>query len=84
MHRPLHLSALRSRLTCAVSDLRSGTDEDGVSRFLNGDDPPKLDCLIADLEATPYFEEKVLSKFKGKYWKAMCDYAHTGGLHVQQ
>ena len=36
------------------------------------------------MEGTPCFEEKVLSQIKGKYWKAMCDYAHTGGLHVRQ
>ena len=48
-------------------------DEEGVSRFLNGDGPPKFDCLIADLEASPYFEEKVLSQIKGKYSEAMCD-----------
>jgi hypothetical protein len=36
------------------------------------------------LEETPAFSEKVLSSIKARRWRAMCDYTHTGGLHVQR
>jgi hypothetical protein len=58
--------------------------DDKVGRFLNGDEPPKIDALLSELEATPGFAEKVLSGLKQKHWRAMCGYTHTGGIHVQR
>ena len=58
--------------------------EPQVSRFLNGKEPPKLDNLLAALEATPGFAENVLSTLKKRHWSAMCAFTHTGGLHVQR
>ena len=52
-----------------------------VEAFLQGKEPPKVDCLIAELEMV---EEAELSKIKQKIWKSMCAYTHTGGLHVQR
>jgi hypothetical protein len=59
-------------------------NEDMVNRFLQGEEPPSLRDLLAELEGTSDFEKKVLSQVEQLYWKAMCDYAHTGGLHVRQ
>ena len=53
-----------------------------VKKFLEREESPKLDELIASLESTDDFEIKFLSEFKRKYWFPMCDYAHTGGRHI--
>jgi len=55
-----------------------------IKRFWSGKEPPKIDKMLADLEATSSFKEKVLSQIKKRSWKAMCSYTHTGGLHVQR
>jgi hypothetical protein len=55
-----------------------------VEAFLKGKEPPKVDCLLAELEMLDSFNQKVLSQIKQKTWKSMCAYTHTGGLHVQR
>lgn len=55
-----------------------------VEAFLKGKEPPKIDCLLAELEMLDSFKQKVLSQIKQKTWKSMCAYTHTGGLHVQR
>lgn len=55
-----------------------------VDAFLRGKEPPKVDCLLAELEMVESFNEKVLSQIKQQTWKSMCAYTHTGGLHVQR
>ncbi|MDP3261078.1 MAG: hypothetical protein Q8M34_10940 [Thermodesulfovibrionales bacterium] len=55
-----------------------------VEAFLQGKEPPKIDCLLAELEMLDTFKERVLSQIKQKTWKSMCAYTHTGGLHVQR
>jgi hypothetical protein len=55
-----------------------------VEAFLRGKEPPKMDCLLSELEMLDSFNEKVLSQIKQKTWKSMCAYTHTGGLHVQR
>ena len=55
-----------------------------VDGFLRGKEPPKVDCLLAELEVVESFNEKVLSQIKQQTWKSMCAYTHTGGLHVQR
>lgn len=55
-----------------------------ISSFIGGKEPPKLDCLISNLEMLESFDEKVLSKMKRGTWNAMCAFTHTGGLHVQR
>ncbi len=55
-----------------------------VKEFLAGQEPPKIDVLLADLARTPAFDENVLAAVKAKSWRAMCDYTHTGGRHVQR
>lgn len=55
-----------------------------VEAFLRGKEPPKIDCLLADLEMLDAFNENLLSQIKQHTWKSMCAYTHTGGLHVQR
>lgn len=55
-----------------------------VDAFLRGKEPPKIDCLLADLEMLESFNENLLSQIKHQTWKSMCAYTHTGGLHVQR
>ena len=55
-----------------------------VDSFLRGKEPPKVDCLLAELEMLESFNEKRLSQIKQQTWKSMCAYTHTGGLHVQR
>lgn len=55
-----------------------------VEKYLRGWEPPKIDELITEIEKTPAFSEKVLSRVKSQAWKAMCAYTHAGGLHVQR
>lgn len=55
-----------------------------VEEFLSGREPPGIDVLLATVEQTPGFSEKVLSGIKSQSWKAMCAYTHTGGLHIQR
>lgn len=55
-----------------------------VDKFLKCEEPPKIGVLLAELEGTPAFSEKILSQFKKQTWTSMCAYTHTGGLHVQR
>ncbi|MBI2287259.1 MAG: hypothetical protein HYU79_07505 [Nitrosomonadales bacterium] len=55
-----------------------------VEAFIQGKEPPRIDCLLNQLEMLDLFNEKVLSQIKQKTWKSMCAYTHTGGLHVQR
>ena len=55
-----------------------------VEAFIEGKEPPKIDCLLAELEMLESFKQRVLSQIKQKTWKAMCAYTHTGGLQVQR
>ena len=55
-----------------------------VEDFLAGQEPPKIDKLLAELERTPAFSENVLSTIKVKSWRTLCDYTHTGGTHVRR
>lgn len=55
-----------------------------VEAFSKGTEPPPFGKLLEQLEQTPAFSEKILSKIKFNSWHAMCAYTHTGGLHVQR
>ena len=55
-----------------------------IDKYLRGWEPPKIDELLASVEQTPGFSEKVLSRVKAQGWKTMCAFTHTGGLHIQR
>lgn len=63
-------------LHCASDELVEG--------FIQGKEPPRIDCLLEQLEILDSFNENVLSQIKQKTWRSMCAYTHTGGLHVQR
>ena len=58
--------------------------EPEVEAFSEGKEPPAMAKMIAALEGTDTFSEKVLSHIKASSWNAMCAFTHTGGLHVQR
>lgn len=53
-----------------------------IRRFFDGDEPPKT--MVAEIEATPAFSNRVLSRMKKETWGTMCAFTHTGGLHLQR
>jgi len=55
-----------------------------IEKYVGGWEPPKIDQLLAAVEQTPGFSERVLSRVKSQGWKTMCSYTHTGGLHIQR
>jgi hypothetical protein len=55
-----------------------------VDSFVRGKEPPPIREMIAALEATSTFSNMVLGKIKANSWDVMCDYSHTGGLHIQR
>lgn len=55
-----------------------------IEVFIRGKEPPKIACMLEQLEMLESFNEKVLSRIKQKSWNSMCAYTHTGGLHVQR
>ncbi|MGT2506436.1 DUF6988 family protein [Cupriavidus basilensis] len=55
-----------------------------IDAFLAGKAPPGVGQLIKMIEEVPAFSCTVLSDIKRKVWNVMCDYTHTGGLHVQR
>jgi hypothetical protein len=55
-----------------------------ITKFENGWEPPHISKLLEAVEITPGFTEKVLSRIKTQSWKAMCDFTHTGSLHIQR
>lgn len=55
-----------------------------VESFIKGSEPPKLGLLISAIESALDFSEGNLVALKKAHWSAMCEYTHTGGLHVQR
>lgn len=53
-----------------------------VSAFFRGEEPPKN--MIAEIEFTEAFTGGILSSIKKNTWRTMCDFTHTGGLHLQR
>lgn len=56
--------------------------ETQVTEFFDGKEPPNT--MVAEIEATPDFSNGVLSRIKKESWNAMCEFTHTGGLHLQR
>jgi len=64
--------------------LFSGATDSEVDSFVDGKDPPRIDTLIASIEHQPEFRVGAISNIKGRIWRALCSYTHSGGLHVQR
>ena len=52
-------------------------------KFMNGK-PKENRIMIAAIEALPEFGEGAFSSIKTYAWGPMCDFAHTGALHLQR
>lgn len=79
-------SLLRSEFEAYVRGqwLALCANEKQVEKYIQGGEPPKINALLAAIEETTGFSEKVLSRTKAHGWDAMCAYTHTGGIHVQR
>ncbi len=62
---------------------RCATDAE-VQTVMEEKELPKNAIMITAIEALPEFGEGTLSRIKQYGWKEMCDFAHTGGLHLQR
>ena len=62
--------------------LRCATDAQ-VDDFVKGSEPPKIDTLLAAIEATPDYGTGILAKLKGGLWRKLCDYTHGGITQVK-
>jgi hypothetical protein len=58
--------------------------EEEIENYIRDKEPPQINVLLAAIEQTPGFSEKILSRIKTQSWKTMCAYTHTGGLHIQR
>jgi hypothetical protein len=58
-------------------------DDAQVAAFIRADQKPP-ETMVADIEATPAFAGGSLSRIKKQHWGTMCDFTHTGGLHLQR
>lgn len=80
------LALLRSVFEAYVRGLwlrRCATDAQ-VQKVMEEKEPPPNDIMITAIEALPDFGEGTLARIKKHGWKEMCDFAHTGGLHLQR
>lgn len=62
--------------------LKHCATDDQVTSFFGGAEPPK--SMLREIESTPAFMDKVLSRVKKESWNTMCAFTHTGGLHLQR
>lgn len=62
--------------------LRCASDPQ-VEAFVNGSEPPRIDTLLTDIEATPDCGTGILANLKGGMWRRLCDYTHGGIIQVK-
>jgi hypothetical protein len=60
--------------------LKHCANETQIHEILQGAEPPKT--MVADIHAISPFEKFPL--IKKSVWSTMCDFTHTGGLHLLQ
>lgn len=54
-----------------------------LRKFLNGNDPPRIDAQIADLEDLGGFDGGSLSTMKAQVWSNLNDFTHGGATQVK-
>jgi hypothetical protein len=84
---PLHGSAaalLRPQFEAYVRGVwyHRGAREKDLVNFIKGDEPPKIDDLISNIETLPGFQEGLLKAVKKDSWKTMCGLTHGGITQV--
>ncbi len=61
-----------------------GCDDTALGKFSNGGEPPMFSEMLKQIEGHPNFSNGDLSRFKQKNWGALCDYTHTGLIHLSR
>lgn len=61
--------------------LRHCASDAQVTDFIDGRKPPKT--IVAEIEDTDAFRHGELSRIKKGAWQTLCDFTHTGGLHLK-
>lgn len=61
---------------------RCATDTQ-VSLFIDGEQPPKINLLIEEIEKLEAFDEKLLSATKHQIWTNLNDFTHGGTIQVK-
>lgn len=61
---------------------RCATDAQ-VSSFIGGEQPPKINVLIEEIEKLEAFDEKLLSYAKRQLWSNLNDFTHGGTTQVK-
>ena len=61
---------------------RCATDTQ-VSSFIGGEQPPKINVLIEEIEKLEAFDEKLLSSAKRQLWPNLNDFTHGGTTQVK-
>lgn len=57
------------------------SDED-IAKFQRHEEPPKINRLIREIEATPAYLENTLKEIKDNAWSTLCSYTHGGFYQV--
>lgn len=60
---------------------RCATDAQ-ISSFIGGEQPPKINVLIEEIEKLVAFDEKLLSSTKRQIWPNLNDFTHGGTIQV--
>lgn len=61
---------------------RCATDAD-ISSFIDGEQPPKINVLIEEIEKLEASDEKLLSATKSQIWLNLNDFTHGGTTQVK-
>lgn len=58
-------------------------DEHSIEKFLQGNEPPKIQVLIDELEKKESFNSGFLSNIKMKIWNNLNNFTHGGSIQVK-
>jgi len=53
-----------------------------IDNFKQGNNPPPIHTLIANLEETALYADKILSTIHTKHWGMLCGFTHAGYEHI--
>ena len=58
-------------------------DDQQIQKFLDGNDPPKVDDMIRQLETLEPFKGGMLSRAKMETWRSMNAFTHGGAIQIK-
>jgi len=56
--------------------------DEHLIEYMNNSEPPKINKLISEIEATPNYVENTLKEMKKNAWSSLCGYTHGGFSQV--